>query len=63
MSELLSANDSYFKQSFLKDIPYPQIIEELDYEELFKSFLKDNVELLESDPFKAILEALELIEK
>ncbi len=28
MSELLSANDSYFKQSFLKDIPYPQIIEE-----------------------------------
>ncbi|HIC3980392.1 TPA: baseplate J/gp47 family protein [Campylobacter jejuni] len=65
MSELLSANDSYFKQSFLKDIPYPQIIEELDYEkllkayeELFKSFLKDNVELLESDPFKAILEAL-----
>ncbi|ELM0785885.1 hypothetical protein Q3U67_001662, partial [Campylobacter jejuni] len=65
MSELLSANDSYFKQSFLKDISYPQIIEELDYEkllkayeELFKSFLKDNVELLESDPFKAILEAL-----
>ncbi|WP_193431750.1 baseplate J/gp47 family protein [Campylobacter jejuni] len=65
MSELLSANDSYFKQSFLKDIPYPQIIEEQDYEkllkayeELFKSFLKDNVELLESDPFKAILEAL-----
>ncbi|EEU7369923.1 baseplate assembly protein, partial [Campylobacter jejuni] len=65
MSELLSVNDSYFKQSFLKDIPYPQIIEELDYEkllkayeELFKSFLKDNVELLESDPFKAILEAL-----
>ncbi|EOH0319074.1 baseplate assembly protein, partial [Campylobacter jejuni] len=46
-------------------MPYPQIIEELDYEkllkayeELFKSFLKDNVELLESDPFKAILEAL-----
>ncbi|EAC1235686.1 baseplate assembly protein, partial [Campylobacter coli] len=65
MSELLSANDSYFKQSFLKDIPYPQIIEEQDYEkllkayeELFKSFLKDNVELLESDPFKAVLEAL-----
>lgn len=61
----LNANDSYFKQSFLKDIPYPQIIEELDYEkllkayeELFKSFLKERVELLESDPFKAILEAL-----
>ncbi|TQR29153.1 baseplate assembly protein [Campylobacter sp. MIT 99-7217] len=63
MSELL--NDSYFKQSFLKEIPYPQIIEELDYEkllkdyeELFKSFLKEEVELLESDPFKAVLEAL-----
>ncbi|EGS2257575.1 baseplate assembly protein, partial [Campylobacter coli] len=65
MSELLSANDSYFKQSFLKDIPYPKIIEELDFEkilkdleELFKSFLKEDVELLESDPFKAVLEAL-----
>ncbi|VEG59923.1 baseplate assembly protein J [Campylobacter jejuni subsp. doylei] len=46
-------------KAFLKDIPYPQIIEELDYEkllkayeELFKSFLKESVELLESDPFK-----------
>ncbi|TEY00210.1 baseplate J/gp47 family protein [Campylobacter sp. US33a] len=65
MNEFLSANDSYFKQSFLKDIPYPQIIEELDFEkilkdleELFKSFLKESVGLLESDPFKAILEAL-----
>lgn len=40
MSELLSVNDSYFKQSFLKDIPYPQIIEELDYEKLLKAFLQ-----------------------
>ncbi|EAH9150350.1 baseplate assembly protein [Campylobacter jejuni] len=65
MSETLNTDNSYFKQSFLKDIAYPKIIEELDfekllkdYEELFKSFLGKNVELLESDPFKAILEAL-----
>ncbi|EPP8195787.1 baseplate J/gp47 family protein [Campylobacter lari] len=65
MSEILNANNAYFKQSFLKDIPYPKIIEELDFEnilkdleELFKSFLNENVELLESDPFKAVLEAL-----
>ena len=38
MSELLSANASYFKQSFLKNIPYPQIIEELDYEKLLKAY-------------------------
>lgn len=65
MSETLNTDNSYFKQSFLKDIAYPKIIEELDfekllkdYEELFKSFFKESVELLESDPFKAILEAL-----
>ncbi|PZT47223.1 baseplate assembly protein [Helicobacter valdiviensis] len=61
----LLANNGYFKQTFLKDIPYPQVIEELDfekllkaYEELFKTFFDENVELLESDPFKAVLEAL-----
>ncbi|HDV7508710.1 TPA: baseplate J/gp47 family protein [Campylobacter jejuni] len=65
MSETLNTDNSYFKQSFLKDIAYPKIIEELDfekllkdYEELFKSFFKESVELLESDPFKAVLEAL-----
>ncbi|EAK9946047.1 baseplate assembly protein [Campylobacter lari] len=65
MSEILNTNNAYFKQNFLKDIPYPKIIEELDFEkilkdleELFKSFLNENVELLESDPFKAVLEAL-----
>lgn len=56
---------SYFKQSFLKDLPYPKIIEELDYEkllseyeELFKSYFKEEITLLESDPIKAVLEAL-----
>lgn len=65
MSENLNSNNSYFKQSFLKDIPYPKIIEELDYEnilkeyeKIFKNFLAKEVELLESDPFKAVLEAL-----
>lgn len=65
MSKTLNTDNSYFKQSFLKEIPYPKIIEELDfekllkdYEELFKSFFKESVELLESDPFKAVLEAL-----
>ncbi|WP_279128918.1 hypothetical protein [Helicobacter winghamensis] len=59
------ADNGYFKQSFLRNIPYPKIIEELnfeeilkDYEEIFKSFLKEEVALLESDPFKAVLEAV-----
>lgn len=36
MSEILNANNAYFKQSFLKDIPYPKIIEELDFEKILK---------------------------
>lgn len=59
------SQERYFKQSFLRDIPYPSIIEELDYEkilsayeELFKSYFKENITLLESDPIKAVLEAL-----
>lgn len=59
------SEERYFKQSFLRDIPYPNIIEELDYEqllssyeELFKTYFKENITLLESDPIKAVLEAL-----
>ena len=52
--------------SFLKNLPYPGVIEELNYDELlngikglFKSYLTDKeISLLESDNYSALLEAL-----
>lgn len=48
-----------------KNLPFPNVIEELKYDEilkanetLFKEHLKDNIELLESDNYKALLETL-----
>ena len=52
--------------SFLKNLPYPGVIEELNYDELlkdvkrlFKTYLNDaEISLLESDNYSALLEAL-----
>ena len=52
--------------SFLKNLPYPGVIEELNYDELlngikglFKSYLTDKeISLLESDNYSALLETL-----
>ena len=52
--------------SFLKNLPYPDVIEELNYDELlkgvkelFKSYLTDKeISLLESDNYSALLETL-----
>ena len=52
--------------SFLKNLPYPGVIEELNYyellkgiKELFKSYLTDKeISLLESDNYSALLETL-----
>lgn len=52
--------------SFLKNLPYPDVIEELNYDkllkgvkELFKSYLTDKeIALLESDNYSALLETL-----
>ena len=50
--------------SFLKNLPYPNVIEQLSYDEilkniksLFKGSLNDDeISLLESDSFSALLE-------
>ena len=52
--------------SFLKNLPYPGVIEELNYDEIlksvkgvFKTHLNDDeISLLESDRFSALLETL-----
>lgn len=52
--------------SFLKNLPYPNVIENIDFKELlndiknlFKRYLKDDeIELLESDNYSALLETL-----
>lgn len=52
--------------SFLKNLPYPDVVEQLNYNELlnniknlFKSYLKDeDIALLESDNYSALLETL-----
>ena len=52
--------------SFLKNLPFPNVIEELNYDELlkdvkrlFKTYLNDaEISLLESDNYSALLEAL-----
>ncbi|WP_169753488.1 baseplate assembly protein [Campylobacter mucosalis] len=52
--------------NFLKTLPYPDVIEQLNYDEIlnsvknvFKSYLKDDeIELLESDNYSALLETL-----